>query len=136
MNKIKWLGLVIFISILGASCSKNDVVDNSSLYIPSSSDVTAKATLDELTQGRQLYIDNCGRCHGLYSPDDYSPSDWTSILRGMAPRTPMTSSEIQLVTKYVTRGSWNEIKQEKLIVSILYRGAGYQPFPVLDDLKH
>jgi len=41
----------------------------------------------------------------LYSPDDYTPIQWRSILPNMAPRTGMTSSEILLVTKYVTRGN-------------------------------
>ena len=104
MKKISWLGLVVFFSVIGTSCSKNDT-NISSLYTPSSSDVTANATLDELTQGRQLYIDNCSRCHMLYSPDRYSSSQWNSIIAAMAPRTPMSASEVQLVKKYVTRGN-------------------------------
>lgn len=104
MKKFKWLGLVFFLSVIGNSCSKNDT-NISSLYVPTSSDVTTKATLDELTQGRQLYIDNCSRCHQLYSPDSFNSSQWKTIISAMAPRTPMSSSEVQLVTKYVTRGS-------------------------------
>lgn len=104
MKKYKWLGLVILLSFLGTSCSKNDT-NISGLYVPASSDVTANATLDQLTQGRQLYIDNCSRCHSLYSPDRYTTSQWKSIIASMAPRTPMSAAEVDLVTKYVTRGS-------------------------------
>ena len=104
MKKISWLGLVVFFSFMGSACSKNDL-SNSNLYVPGSSDVTSNATLEELTQGRQLYIDNCSSCHGLYSPDNFSASQWKSIVSVMAPRTPMSTSEVQLVTEYVTRGS-------------------------------
>lgn len=84
--------------------SKNDT-SISNLYVPATNDVTSNATLDELSQGSQLYIDNCSRCHSLYSPNRYTASQWKFIVSVMAPRTPMSSSEVQLVTKYVTRGS-------------------------------
>lgn len=105
MKKFRWLGLVAFLSFFIISCTKTDVVSNNDLYIPSSADVTATATLSELTQGRQLFIDNCNSCHQLYNPDSFSSSQWSSIIASMAPRTPMTSSEAQLVLKYVTRGN-------------------------------
>jgi mono/diheme cytochrome c family protein len=69
-----------------------------------SSDATATATLEELQQGRTLYINNCGSCHGLYSPDDYSATRWKSIIPTMSPNTGMNASQVTLVTKYVTRG--------------------------------
>jgi hypothetical protein len=90
--------------ILTAGCSKKGG-DTSSLYTPTSSDVTATATLEELQMGRVLYIDNCEACHQLYSPDTYSPSQWRSILNSMSSRAGLSASEQQLVTKYVTRGN-------------------------------
>jgi hypothetical protein len=100
MQKTKWFFLVL-ISGLALACSKNST---GNLYTPTSADVTANATLSELQDGRTLYINNCGRCHNLYSPDDYSVSGWKSILSNMSPRTGMNSSQVTLVSKYVTRG--------------------------------
>ena len=94
-------GICILFSISFSSCLKNDKVD---LYVPAESDTTANASLEDLQQGRELYIDNCKSCHNLYSPDEYSASQWNSILTKMAPRTNMTESEIILVKKYITRG--------------------------------
>jgi mono/diheme cytochrome c family protein len=62
------------------------------------------ATLSDLQQGRTLYISHCGQCHDLYLPENFSASQWRSILPNMAPRTSLTSAEVQLVTKYVTKG--------------------------------
>lgn len=104
MKNIKWFGLIVFLSFLGTSCSKNDL-SISNLYVPASTDVTSNATLDDLTQGRQLYIDNCSRCHSLYSPDSYTVGQWEYILPSMTPRTHMSAAEVKLVTKYVTKGS-------------------------------
>jgi mono/diheme cytochrome c family protein len=100
MRRIKWLFPALLLGIL-LSCTKTPT---SALYVPASSDATANATLVELQQGRTLYINNCGSCHSLYSPDDYSKGSWTGILSTMAPKTSMNASQVTLVTKYVTRG--------------------------------
>ena len=99
---LSFISLAIAVLIWG--CSKT-TTDTSSLYTPTSSDVTATATLQQLQQGRTLYINNCNACHALYSPDSFTPSQWKSILSSMAPKTSMGTADIQLVTKYVTKGN-------------------------------
>jgi mono/diheme cytochrome c family protein len=89
-------------SLLAVSCTKTGTTTGN-LYTPTASDVTANATLTELQQGRTLYINNCGRCHGLPNPDDYTVTAWKSIIPAMAPNTSMTSAEVTLVTKYECR---------------------------------
>jgi cytochrome c5 len=84
-----------------ASCAKDPA---STVYIPSAADVTAKATLAELQQGRTLYVNNCDRCHSLPIPDNYSVSQWNSIMPGMCSRCGFTAAETLVITKYVTRG--------------------------------
>ena len=100
MQKIKFI-VAILILLVMVSCKKSSTV---SLYTPTSSDATTTATLEELQQGRELYINNCASCHDLYSPDDYSATQWRGIMSSMGTKTRMTSSETTLVTKYVTRG--------------------------------
>lgn len=102
MKRVNWIFLIFLMGLL-VSCKKNDT-SGGSLYVPSASDVTANATLEELTQGRALYISNCGTCHRLYSPDDYSATGWKSIMNSMSSKTSMNSSQILLVTKYVCKG--------------------------------
>ena len=90
-------------SVLAGGCKKSNS-GVTSLYTPTSSDVTSTATLDELLQGRTLYINNCNSCHDLYSPDDYTATQWKNIMGSMGMKTGMMSSENLLVTKYVSRG--------------------------------
>ena|SRR5665648_810224 len=107
MKMLKYGYLIILsfaVFVFSSGCKKNSL-GITSLYVPSSADVTANATLIELQKGRTLYIDNCSRCHVLYSPDDYSPSQWQSIINQMGPKTGLSSSDIKLVTKYVTKGN-------------------------------
>lgn len=103
MKNRKGFMLILIFGIVAASCTKQ-TQDTSNLYIPTPSEVTAKTTLDELIQGRALYIDNCSRCHGLYSDESFTSNKWKSIMTSMAPKTPMTASEVNFVTKYVTMG--------------------------------
>jgi len=49
-------------------------------------------------------MNSCGACHGLYSPDNFTSSGWTSVLSNMLPRTGLSTSDGALLKKYVTRG--------------------------------
>jgi hypothetical protein len=104
MKKLK-ISVLIFILAVIFSCQKNGTdLTSSSLYQPSNSDVTANATLTELQQGRTLYTQYCGSCHGLYSPDQFSTNQWKNVMSDMARKTGMNSNEVLLVTKYVCKG--------------------------------
>ena len=94
---------VITILLILNGCKQN-LNATGTLYVPTSANVTANATLAELQQGRTLYMNNCGSCHQLYMPESYSPVQWKSVLNSMAPRTGMSASQILLVTKYVSMG--------------------------------
>jgi hypothetical protein len=95
------ISFAVFTLFSGCKKSNSGVT---SLYVPTSADVTSTATLDELQQGRTLYINNCNSCHDLYSPDDYTATQWKGIMGNMGMKTGMMSSQISLVSKYVSRG--------------------------------
>jgi mono/diheme cytochrome c family protein len=102
--KMKMMIAMISILALMASCTKS-ANTTGDLYVPTSADATANATLADLQQGRALYLNNCGKCHGLYSPDSFTSGQWkNNIMPSMGPKTSMNSTEKSLVTKYVTRG--------------------------------
>ena len=98
LSGLFFLGIILF-----ASCAKNSN-STDSYYTPTAANVTSKATLSELQQGRDLYLGKCGACHQIYSPDSFTASDWQSILSMMAPRAGLSAANTVLVSKYVTRG--------------------------------
>ena len=104
MKKLHFSIIICLASVLlFCNACKKDTTTGA-LYVPSDSDVTANATLAELQQGRTLYMNNCGACHNLYSPDNYSPASWKSILPNMVSRTNLSQADAALVTKYVCKG--------------------------------
>ena len=102
LNLIGLFGVVIILFV--SSCKKDIITATDSLYVPTATDVTTTATLTDLQNGRTLYLNRCGSCHNLYSPDSYSSSNWSSILASMATKAGLSSTEKSLVLKYVTRG--------------------------------
>ena len=104
MKKLQLVGFIFVGSLLFFSSCKKDTIAPDSMYVPTVADATATATLAELQQGRTLYVNDCGSCHGLNSPDSYSASNWQGILANMAPRAGLSAANTTLVLKYVTRG--------------------------------
>jgi hypothetical protein len=104
LHPTRLLFIVIFMAVSIAACQKEAAITTDSLYVPTDSDATASATLTDLQQGRSLYISNCASCHSLYLPESFTATRWKSIMPTMTPRTNLTSSEILLVTKYVSKG--------------------------------
>jgi len=103
----RFLQSILVVSILAflfVGCNKNLTTNTDSLYVPTTTDVTATATLSDLQAGRSLFISSCGRCHSIYSPDSYSAANWKSIVPGMASRAGLTTVQASQVTKYVTKG--------------------------------
>ena len=99
----KALSLLLILSGLFLySCQKDNVSIDA--YVPTAADATANASLEQLQHGRKLFINNCGACHGLPSPDDYTPTDWSSILGIMSRRAGLSESDASLVYKYLSRG--------------------------------
>jgi hypothetical protein len=105
INPLKSFAIPVIISAsLTMGCSKDNKISTSGLYVPTGADTTANATLQELQQGRVLYIDHCASCHSLYSPDDYSANQWPRVLSGMASRAGLSAANTLLVEKYLTKG--------------------------------
>ncbi|MBN8702580.1 MAG: hypothetical protein J0M08_05920 [Bacteroidetes bacterium] len=44
-------------------------------------------TVAALNEGKNLYEQNCGSCHGLVKPSDYTEEQWIKIVPGMAKKT-------------------------------------------------
>ena len=90
------LALATLLSLAGCSAA---------LYVPTDEDATPAASLDDLHQGRALYVHKCGSCHVLQLPERFTQSKWEQHLREMAPRARLNDQEKQLIWKFLLAGT-------------------------------
>lgn len=101
MKKVVYIFMAAFL----AACSAN-------LVAPSQTDVDRvqtkypNYTLAELNEGKSLYEQNCGNCHGLRKPTSHSEAQWQKIVPSMAKKvnrksTVLSASDQDKILKYV-----------------------------------
>ena len=73
------------------------------LYVPSASNVNKvePASLAELQQGHDLFMNKCGKCHKLPKPGSRNGQDWKKVLGKMAPKAKLSADQSELVYKYL-----------------------------------
>jgi cytochrome c5 len=78
------------------------VACTSQLYVPTEKNVNKvePATLAELQQGHDLFINNCGKCHKLPNPGSHSNVEWKKILEKMAPKAKLNNDQSYLIFRY------------------------------------
>lgn len=52
--------------------------------------------------GKELYENNCGKCHQFYAATDFSKTEWSSIIHRMQKKARLSDSEIETVYNFVT----------------------------------
>jgi hypothetical protein len=68
----------------------------------------AKSIIDvkpDIETGKTIFINRCGKCHGLPKPDDYTAKRWEGILSYMIPRARLTDEQGVHVRAYVLADS-------------------------------
>ena len=90
---------VLFILAALVACSK--------VLMPTQADAdraTTKfpgTTLAELNEGKTLYTDNCGKCHGLKKPTSLNEEGWRKIVPPMAKKAKINAEQEDKILKYV-----------------------------------
>lgn len=59
---------------------------------------------DELPGGARLWSDNCGRCHNMRPPSQYSSKEWGIIMLHMRVRAGMTGAETRAIRAFLESG--------------------------------
>ena len=92
----------IFLLFIVIICCKS-----TQTLIPTQKDVTvAQAhwqgiTMDQLSQGYNIFMDKCTDCHGVKKPEKYSNDDWYKIMKTMGRKAKLDSTKYYLVLHYI-----------------------------------
>lgn len=52
-------------------------------------------------RGKELYYAKCGACHRLYAPQEFTATQWDSILPRMERKAALTKAHIELLKEYL-----------------------------------
>jgi cytochrome c5 len=69
---------------------------------PSSTTATATVMTPELAEGKELYDNNCAKCHRLYKADEFSKEEWKPIVDRMAKKAHLNDLQGQRIYNYIT----------------------------------
>ena len=95
---MKKLSVIALIAVF-AACTK--------LIAPTQPDADRAAqkfpgtTLADLQQGKLLYEQNCGKCHGLKKPASRSEEAWRKVMPPMARKAKIDAQKEEMILKYV-----------------------------------
>ena len=75
------------------------------LYLPTQ-EVAEKTgiPLENLKQGRQIYVDHCGSCHMLYLPQQFTAPEWRKSMKAMHAKVEFSGLEEKLMLDYLLVG--------------------------------
>jgi hypothetical protein len=80
---------------LASSCSP-------ALYLPTQTDaLQAGSSIDNLMSGRTLYVKNCGSCHNVHLPEQFTRAQWKVILPEMQRKAKISDEETKLISAFI-----------------------------------
>jgi len=54
-----------------------------------------------LAEGKDLYENNCGKCHDLFKPKDFSKEAWAPILVSMQEKARLSDMQMANISNYI-----------------------------------
>jgi len=89
--------LLFALIVFMVSCS-------SALYMPTAGQQTESASLEQMLEGRKLYVKKCGSCHALILPEKHTKLQWEHYLNEMQQKAAIDNAEKEQILKYLSRG--------------------------------
>ncbi len=88
--------------MLFAQCAKKMSPSTKEKAKTETAEVTPKAaTPEEMAMGKTVFTDNCGKCHKLRQPGEFTTKKWDNILPTMCKKAKLTPAQSTAVTAYV-----------------------------------
>lgn len=94
--KTKVIGTIVLAAMI-YSCASKPVVQSAP-----KEEVKIVALSKELTEGKNLYENNCAKCHKLFEPSSHNKEDWKTILVRMQRKAKIDDAQTASIYDYVT----------------------------------
>ncbi len=100
--KSKLIGCTILSLVVFSCATKSTVVTAPPPPPPAAKPIVmATAMTPEIAAGKDLYANNCAKCHKLFSPGEFSKEDWAPILVKMQPKAHLDDAQMASISNYI-----------------------------------
>ncbi|MGC4041677.1 MAG: c-type cytochrome [Flavobacterium sp.] len=113
--KLKMLSLAVLATVIYSCASKSNapVAANETRPAPAAdgskpasavvtAPVAATVMTPELAEGKELYDNNCAKCHRLYKSNEFTAEEWAPIVKRMAKKSHLDAIQEQKIYNYIT----------------------------------
>jgi cytochrome c5 len=100
---VKKLSLIGFVLVAAAvtACGSTQYPHVTAADLVTARKERAHTTLEDLEQGRTLYLSRCGSCHQLVEPNSVSAEQWRGEVAEMQERAKLDEQQAELVSLYL-----------------------------------
>ncbi len=101
MKRVYLSSTIIFLAItFMVSCAPKNVPASTS---SNEASVVSKQVINEadILAGHQLFNQNCGKCHRLFSPTELDEKRWVRVIDQMAPKAKLNAEDKSKVLAFV-----------------------------------
>lgn len=99
--KAKMLTLTA-VTLLLVSCGTQKIASAAPTTPAVTETIKTTELTPELAEGKNLYDNNCAKCHKLYEPKKFSKEEWKPILTRMQKKAHLDDNQIASVSNYIT----------------------------------
>lgn len=64
-------------------------------------EIAVEPSAGKPVQGKDLFENHCGNCHGLYQPKDFTKEAWAPILVEMQRKARLSDDQMALISGYI-----------------------------------
>lgn len=95
---------LLVLSLMGCSAKKVvhlEPVSNSNTVVLSAQKTAPIAVVHEKLDGKNLFENNCAKCHQLYEPNKFSKQEWEPILVKMKEYAELDDAQMASISGYL-----------------------------------
>lgn len=81
--------------------SQDEKVKQETVAVTPIKEATPSVMTATMAEGKDLYENNCAKCHDLFKPQDFSKEAWAPILVSMQERASLSDIQMANISNYI-----------------------------------
>lgn len=92
---------IVFSILFFAGCASYSLITPTQVDADRAKAENPDVTLANLTKGKELFKESCGKCHSLKKAFAHTPEDVVKIMPKMAKKAHVNATDAQLIQQYI-----------------------------------